>query len=95
MVQILVDEWLVLDAFGPVCKFERRQRLKESLRGGRNHGEHSGLAVASKTVAQQSSQHRVPVRNVGMGLAFSQSANHHAQTAQTHIDVLTLFQALS
>jgi hypothetical protein len=94
LVQILVNEWLVPDAFGPVGEFQRRQRLKESLRRGRNHGEHGGLAVASQTVTQQSSQHRVSVGNVAVGLAFSESANHHAQTTQTHIDVLALLQTL-
>lgn len=37
LVQILVDQRLVLDALGPISKFQRRERLQEGLRGRRYH----------------------------------------------------------
>jgi hypothetical protein len=54
LVQILVDCGFVLNALGSVGELEGGERLMEGLCRRRNHGEHSGFAVAAETVAQES-----------------------------------------
>ncbi len=76
-------------------KLKRRETLLESLRGGWDHGEHSGFTVASETVREESSKNWVSVWDVFLVFVLGEGGNYHAETAETKIYFFALSEPLS
>jgi hypothetical protein len=70
-------------------------RFSTHLKCRADHGHHRGLAIASKTVLQNARKLAVAIRNVLTPTGIRECSNHVSERAQTLVDLLGLFEALT